>query len=42
VYAVLCRSDGAFAPAGETINCHGAISLFEVMVPFARIIGEHP
>jgi hypothetical protein len=42
VYAALCRSDGAFAPAGETINCHGAISLFEVMVPFARIIGEHP
>jgi hypothetical protein len=40
VYAALCRSDGAFAPAGEIINCHGGISLFEVMVPFARITGD--
>lgn len=40
VFAVLCRDDGAFAPAGETINCHGGISLFETMVPFARIAGE--
>jgi len=40
VYAVLCRSDGAFAPAGEIINCHGGISLFEVMVPFARVTGD--
>jgi hypothetical protein len=42
VYAVLCRSDGAFAPAGEIINCHGGISLLEVTVPFARITGERP
>ena len=40
VFAVLCRDDGAFAPAGETINCHGGISLLETMVPFARITGE--
>lgn len=39
VYAAVCRGDGAFAPAGQVINCHGGISLFEVMVPFARITG---
>lgn len=41
VYAVLCCSDGAFAPTGEIINCHGGISLLEATVPFARILGEH-
>lgn len=40
VFAVLCRDNRAFAPAGELINCHGGISLFEVMVPFARITGD--
>lgn len=40
VYAVLCRDEGAFAPTGEAINCHGGISLFEAMVPFARVTGD--
>jgi hypothetical protein len=39
VNAALCLGDGAFAPENQMLNCHGGISLLEVMVPFAHISG---
>lgn len=40
VHVALCRGNGAFAPNQQALNCHGGISLLEVMVPFARISRE--
>ena len=40
VHAALCRGNRAFAPQNQAVNCHGGISLLEVMVPFARIAKE--
>jgi hypothetical protein len=42
VNAALCLGDGAFAPENQMLNCHGGISLLEVMVPFAHISGGNP
>ena len=40
VHVALCRGNGAFAPEQQVLNCHGGVSLLEVMVPFARISRE--